>query len=71
MPSHSPIQIHIRVALYVWFCDHSGWWVVWVCDSGLGGGFDLWGGQVDFHIRVCISPEGLGMFVAPPTVRSL
>ena len=30
VPSHSPIQIHIRVALYMWFCDHSGWWVVWV-----------------------------------------
>ena len=30
MPSHSPIQIHIRVALYVWFCDHSGWWLRWV-----------------------------------------
>jgi hypothetical protein len=30
MPSHSPIQIHIRVALDVWFCDYSGWWAVWL-----------------------------------------
>jgi hypothetical protein len=25
--------------------------------------------ELDIHIRVCISPEGLGMFVAPPTVH--
>ena len=39
----------------MWFCDHSEWWVVWVCCSTLGGGFGLVGGQVDIHIRVCIS----------------
>ena len=28
--------------------------------------------ELDFHIRVCMSnPEGLGMLLAPPTVRSL
>ena len=55
----------------VWFCDHSEWWGVWVICSTLGGGFGVVGGRVDIHIRVCISPEGLGMCVAPPTVRSL
>jgi hypothetical protein len=44
MPSHSPIQIHIRVALYMWFCDHSEWWGVWLLDSTLGGGFGVVGG---------------------------
>ena len=54
------------LSLYVWFCDHCEWLVVWVCCSTLGGGFDLWGGQVDIHIRVCISPEGLGMCSSSP-----
>ena len=59
------------LSLYVWFCDHCEWLVVWVCCSTLGGGFDLWGGQVDIHIRVCMSnPVVLGIFAAPPTVRS-
>ena len=29
MPRRGGIEIHIRVALYMWFCDHSGWWGVW------------------------------------------
>lgn len=44
MPEHSPIHIHIRVALYMWFCDYSEWWGVWLLDSTLGGGFGLVGG---------------------------
>jgi len=38
---------------------------VWLLDSTLGGGFGFVGGQVDIHIRVCISPEGLGMLLPP------
>ena len=54
MPRQPPVWIYVMVFLYVWFCDHCEWWVVWVVDSTLGGGFDLWGGW-DFHIRVCMS----------------
>jgi hypothetical protein len=71
MPQRPPIQIHIRVALYMWFCDHSEWWGVWIMGgvshlcfdlcgwstgcSPFGAWFDLVGGQVDIHIRVCMS----------------
>ena len=59
------------LSLYMWFCDHSEWWVVWVCCSTFGGGFGLVGGQVDIHIRVCMSnPVIKGCVQAPPTVRS-
>jgi hypothetical protein len=89
MPRRVGSYIRIIVSLYMWFCDHSEWWGVWLlwrwcgvtrvtrvtvggrCCSTLGGGFGVVGGRVDIHIRVCISPEGLGMCVAPPTVRSL
>lgn len=29
MPRRGGIEIHIRVALDVWFCDYSEWWAVW------------------------------------------
>ena len=44
VPRRGGIEIHIRVALDMWFCDHSEWWVVWLLDSTLGGGFGLVGG---------------------------
>ncbi len=55
MPKRGGREIHIRVSLGVWFCDYSGWWVVWLLDSTLGGGFGVVGGRVDIHIRVCMS----------------
>ncbi len=54
MPSHSPIQIHIRVALYMWFCDHCEWWGVWFWLLPLEHGLTFGVGR-DFHIRVCMS----------------
>lgn len=67
VPWHSPIQIHIRVALYMWFCDYSEWWGVWVICSTLGGGFGVVGGRVDIHIGVCISlPVTKGCVLLPP-----
>jgi hypothetical protein len=67
MPWQSPIQIHIRVCLYMWFCDHSEWWGVWLLDSTLGGGFGFVGGRVDIHIRVCMFlPVTKGCVLLPP-----
>ena len=67
MPWRGGSYIRIRVAPDMWFCDHSEWWVVWLLDSTLGGGFGLVGGQVDIHIRVCMSnPVGLGMCSSSP-----
>ncbi len=63
--------MYVMLSVDMWFCDHSQWWRVWLLDSTLGGGFGVVGGCRDIHIRVCISPVGLGMCVAPPTVRSL
>ncbi len=36
MPEHSPIHIHIRVSLGVWFCDHFEWWLRWLLKRGWG-----------------------------------
>ena len=36
--------MYVMLSVDMWFCDHSEWWGVWVCDSGLGGGFGLVGG---------------------------
>lgn len=44
MPRRGGIEIHIRVCLYVWFCDYCEWWGVWLLDFTLGGGFGLVGG---------------------------
>ena len=57
LPWHRPIHIHIRVVLYMWFCDHSEWWAVWLWVEAAPPsevGFGLVGGW-DFHIRVCMS----------------
>lgn len=35
LPSAGGREIHIRVALYMWFCDHSEWWAVWVHGWGI------------------------------------
>ena len=56
MPRRGGIGIHIRVSLYVWFCDHSGWWGVWVVDAAPPWEEGLTFGVVgDIHIRVCMS----------------
>ena len=55
MPKHSPIQIHIRVCLCVWFCDHFEWLLWRVTEvaqvtvggqsaASFGAWFDLVGG---------------------------
>jgi hypothetical protein len=57
VPRRVGSYIRIRVALYMWFCDHSEWWSVWLWVDAAPPwevGFGLVGGW-DFHIRVCMS----------------
>ena len=44
MPRLVGVWMYVMLSLYMWFCDHSEWWGVWVCCSTLGGGFGLVGG---------------------------
>ena len=69
MPRRSPIHIHIRVALDVWFCDHSERWGVWLL-LHLGRWALVWL-VVGIFTYVCVCRILWVRDVAPPTVRSL
>jgi hypothetical protein len=67
MPRQPGVWMYVMLFVDMWFCDHSEWWGVWVICSTLEGGFALWGGRVDIHIRVCISlPVTKGCVLLPP-----
>ena len=83
MPKHSPIQIHIRVCLCVWFCDYFEWWLwmvaewvqVTVCGQlvapSLEHGLTWLVVELIFtYVCVCRIPVNQRMFVSPPTVHS-
>jgi hypothetical protein len=36
MPRTPPCYIRIMLSLYMWFCDHSEWWAVWLLKRGWG-----------------------------------
>jgi hypothetical protein len=36
MPRRVGSYIRIIVSLYMWFCDHSEWWAVWLWKHGWG-----------------------------------
>ena len=54
MPRQPGVWMYVMLFVDVWFCDHCEWWVVWVCDSGLGGGFGLVGGWEYSHTCVYV-----------------
>jgi hypothetical protein len=54
MPRQPGVWMYVMLSVDVWFCDHSEWWGVWLLDSTLGGGFDLWGGWGYSHTCVYV-----------------
>lgn len=75
MPRQPPVWMYVMLFLYMWFCDHSEWWGVWVVGQlaapPLEHGLGLWCQIFYSHTCVYFSATGKRKNVAPPTVRSL